>query len=81
MTARIASSFASGWPSQSTQFTRDAQGRATAEGLRGVPRESLVGDVGVVLELTGWFNEIDAPVPRLQQVQRPYTAASSVAVK
>src|SRR5262245_18366660 len=43
------------------QLAHHAQGLATAERLRRVPRILLVRHVGVVLELTGRLYDVDAP--------------------
>src|SRR5688500_1083704 len=43
------------------ELTNDPQRFATAEGLRWIPGELLVGQVRVVLERAGWLNDVDAP--------------------
>ena len=55
------------WPRASRAMTdpvdklaNNAQRLAASEGLRWIPRELLVGQVRVVLELPGWLDDIDA---------------------
>src|SRR5918992_4866546 len=43
------------------KLANDAQRLATAEGLRWIPCELLVGHIRVVLELAGWLDDVDAP--------------------
>src|SRR6478672_9080443 len=43
------------------ELANDAQRFAATEGLRWIPREFLVGDVGVVLELPSGLDDVDAP--------------------
>src|SRR5262245_25948060 len=43
------------------QLANDAQRLAATERLRWIPRELLVGDIGVVLELAHRLDDVDAP--------------------
>ena len=45
------------------ELTDDPERHAAAERLRRVPGGPLVGDVGVVLELTRGLDQVDAPTP------------------
>src|SRR4051812_13936419 len=45
------------------ELADNAQWLATAEGLRRIPGELLVGQVGVVLELAARFDDVYAPAP------------------
>ena len=59
----------------------DAQRFAAAEGLRRIPGELLVRDIGVVLEIPQRLDDVDAPSVLTGGELGAQTAASSVAVK
>lgn len=61
-------------------FTDHAKRFLRAIRLRRVPRELLVAQVRVVLELTGRFNDVDPDRSFADGEFRSQTAASSVAV-
>jgi ABC-type sugar transport system permease subunit len=53
------------------KLANNAQRLAASEGPRWIPRELLVGQVRVVLELPGWLDDVDALVLAIGDVQEP----------
>ena len=63
------------------ELANNAERLAATEGLRWIPREPLVGQVRVVLELPGRLDDEMRPRPSPLASSAPQTAASRVALK